>query len=55
MPISVVTTTNSECAAGAELLDATFVGDTLSGSFIEEDVPQDCGLPEGGYFRVVKQ
>ena len=50
-----VTTTSSECAAGAELLDATFVGDTLSGTFIEEDVPQDCGLPESGFFRVVKQ
>jgi hypothetical protein len=50
-----VTSTSSECAAGAELLDATFVGDTLSGTFIEEDVPQDCGLPESGFFRVVKQ
>jgi len=50
-----VTSTNSTCAAGAELLDATFVGDTLSGTFIEEDVPQDCGLPESGFFRVVKQ
>ena len=50
-----VTSTNSPCAAGAELLDATFVGDTLSGTFIEEDVPQDCGLPESGFFRVVKQ
>lgn len=51
-----VTSTSSECAAGAELLDATFVGDTLSGSFIEEDVPQGCGAsPESGLFRVVKQ
>lgn len=49
------TNTNNLCAAGAELLDATFVGDTLSGRFREEDVPEDCGSPEEGEFRVVKQ
>ncbi len=49
-----VTTTNSACAAGGDFT-GTFVADTLSGSFIEVDVPAGCGTPEPGIFRVVKQ
>jgi hypothetical protein len=44
----------SECATGGEFV-GTFQADTLSGTFIEVDPPQDCGLPESGTFRVVKQ
>jgi hypothetical protein len=51
-----VTTTNSGCAAGADF-EGTFVADTLSGTFteIEAEVPDGCGPPESGIFRVVKQ
>ena len=44
----------SECATGGEFT-GTFVGDTLSGTFIEVNPPADCGDPESGTFRVVKQ
>ena len=52
-----VTTTNSLCAANGDF-EGTFVADTLSGTFIEVDPPtepEDCGPPEPGIFRVVKQ
>jgi hypothetical protein len=43
------------CATGGELTGA-FDADTLSGTFIEVDVPEGCGPePESGTFRVVKQ
>jgi hypothetical protein len=44
----------SECATGGEFT-GTFVGDTLSGTFIEINPPADCGSPESGTFKVVKQ
>jgi hypothetical protein len=45
----------SECATGGEFT-GTFAGDTLSGTFVEVDPPQGCGLtPETGTFKVVKQ
>ncbi|MGD2122137.1 MAG: hypothetical protein PVJ76_10360 [Gemmatimonadota bacterium] len=44
----------SECATGGEFT-GTFAGDTLSGTFIEVDPPAECGTPESGTFKVVKQ
>jgi hypothetical protein len=44
----------SECATGGEFTGA-FVGDTLSGTFIEVSPPEGCGTPESGTFKVVKQ
>jgi hypothetical protein len=44
----------SDCATGGEFT-GTFVGDTLSGTFIEVNPPEGCGTPESGTFKVVKQ
>jgi hypothetical protein len=55
-----VTSTNSDCASGVEF-SGTFVADTLSGTFTEvhtadhPDPAAECGDPETGTFRVVKQ
>jgi hypothetical protein len=44
----------SDCATGGEFT-GTFAGDTLSGTFVEVNPPAQCGDPESGTFRVVKQ
>jgi hypothetical protein len=44
----------SDCATGGEFT-GTFAGDTLSGTFIEVNPPAQCGDPESGTFKVVKQ
>ena len=44
----------SECSADMDFW-GTFVADTLTGTFTELDPPSDCGPPETGTFRVVKQ
>ena len=56
-----VTTTNSECASDGEF-NGTFTADTLDATFVEvrpddwtADQEAECGAPEPGTFRVVKQ
>jgi hypothetical protein len=49
-----VVSSDSQCTADVSF-EGTFVADTLSGTFVEVDPPADCGPPETGTFRVVKQ
>lgn len=45
---------NSSCATGGTFT-GTFTADTLAGDFVEVNPPAECGSPESGTFRVVKQ